>query len=113
MEMVHAVLGSEGYRCDCLRDGTISRDSGRLCRTSTASNPTIIFAQPRMGLRHINYVRGGLREKNWQAKMSVVCGSGRTRPDADEEHEASRLFSAFSTARNRHNGACLIGDPAP
>jgi hypothetical protein len=32
--------------------------------------------------------------KNWQAKMSVACGSGRTRPDA-EEHEASRLFPAF------------------
>ena len=94
MEMVRAVLGSEGYRCDCLRDGTISRNSGRLCLTSTASNPTIIFAQPRMGLRHINHVRGGLREKNWQAKMSVACGSGRTRPDA-QEHEASRLFSAF------------------
>jgi hypothetical protein len=70
MEMVHAVLGSEGYRRDCLRDGTISRNFGRL--TSTAFNPTIIFAQPRMGLRHIKQLRGGLREKNWQAKMSVA-----------------------------------------
>jgi hypothetical protein len=32
-----------------------------------------------MGLRHIKQLRGGLREKNWQAKMSVACGSGRTR----------------------------------
>jgi hypothetical protein len=84
MEMVHAVLGSEGYRCDCLRDGTISRNSGRLCLTSTAFNPTVILAQPRMGLRHIKQLRGGLRETNWQAKMSVACGSVRTRPDAEE-----------------------------